>query len=238
MPDTEIKAPYFDAKGKVPDPTDEYVAWIDVMGIQSSMMRSLHTSANFIFKLHVAALEQKKTNMRLYPIMDGVYVATPDKEEMRSFLFEVFSRLAIGFNNETENKYRFLAKAAVAFGPVIHGHNVNEHASVVLKDNPSYKDSILLGMPVVLANQGERLAPPFGISLHYSALSMATRDEIKWSHNWWSWFPFGSSPIAQALKSNLDSYFEWCENRAGAISYDPVRIKHHKAQAKQYLVDA
>lgn len=238
MTDTaEVKAPYFDAKSKVPDPTEEYVAWLDVMGIQSSMMRSLHASANFIFKLHVAALEQNKPSMRLYPVMDGVYVTTPDRDEMRSFLSEVFHRLAVCFNNETENKYRFLAKACVAFGPVIHGHGVSEHASSILKDNLGYKDSILLGMPVVLANQGEKLAPPFGINLHYSALNMASRDETKWSHTWWPWFVFGSDPVAQALKPNLDSYFDWCKNRAGVIGYDPARIKHHKAQAEQYLVD-
>ncbi|TNJ38397.1 hypothetical protein FGF66_09045 [Chlorobaculum thiosulfatiphilum] len=238
MNNTEFKPPYFEAKNKLPEPVAEYVAWLDVMGIQSSMMRSLHTAANFIFKLHVAALEQKKPKMRLYPIMDGVYVTTPDKEEMRSFLSEVFHRLATCFNEENENKHRFLAKASVAFGLVIHGHNVNSFASGVLKENEEYKNSILLGMPVVLANQGEKFAPPFGIILHYSALDMATRDEKKWSHTWWPWFEFGNDAIAQKLKKEIESYFRWCEERAGVINYDPARIKHHRAQLIQYLVDA
>ncbi len=57
----------------IPTPKNEYVAWVDVMGIQSSMSRSIDISANFIFKLHIAALNAKTAKLNIYPVMDGFY---------------------------------------------------------------------------------------------------------------------------------------------------------------------
>jgi hypothetical protein len=37
----------------LPETASEYVAWVDVMGTQVSMSRSIKTTANFIFKLHI-----------------------------------------------------------------------------------------------------------------------------------------------------------------------------------------
>ncbi len=43
----------------IPTPKNEYVAWVDVMGIQSSMSRSIDISANFIFKFSSVRLNHE-----------------------------------------------------------------------------------------------------------------------------------------------------------------------------------
>ena len=237
---TKPDAPFFKATGNLPrNPATAYVAWLDVMGVQASMLRSLPVCANFIFKLHIAALEESTPAVSLYPVMDGVYVVTPDRDVMRQFLSDVMTRLARGFNNDA-NEHRFLVKSAVAHGPVIHGRDVNAAASAVFQKpaNAAYKDSLLLGMPVVLSHKAERLAAPFGIRVDQSAGDFLTADERKKSHVWWPWFPAGQNQEAQALKANLPDYFSWCTERAGALDYDIARIKVHEAQASQYFVDA
>jgi hypothetical protein len=52
--------PFFDSSGLPQIPPTEYVVWVDVMGTQSRMSRSLKQTANFIFKLHVAAISAPK----------------------------------------------------------------------------------------------------------------------------------------------------------------------------------
>jgi len=55
---------YFNAN-KLLDPSNEYVCWIDVMGIKSSMERSIKISANFIYKLHIAAIEAPSDGLKI-----------------------------------------------------------------------------------------------------------------------------------------------------------------------------
>lgn len=229
--------PYFDAK-LLPQASDAYIAWLDVMGVRATMLRSLPVTANFVFKLYVAVLEAPRQNIRLYPVMDGVFIVTPSRDELRAFLMEVFVRLADLFVTTQQNEHRFLVKCSVAFGGVIHGSQVPPNVSNVFQQHHAYKDSILLGMPVVYAVQGEPRAAPFGVFVHDSARDFLFAAERKRSHIWWSWFLPGQNQKAQALRGALPDYFSWCEARAGAIDYEESRIRSHRRQADQYLVDA
>lgn len=107
--------------GYLPQALPEYIAWVDVMGTQASMSRSLAISANFIFKLHTAALQAPNQNVTLYPVMDGFYASSSDKGEILDFLRSVFQEVAAEFNGEPVEHHRFIIKGALAFGPVIHG---------------------------------------------------------------------------------------------------------------------
>jgi hypothetical protein len=126
-------------------PTSEYIAWIDVMGIQSAMGRSLNISGNFVFKLHIAALQAPIGNVRLYPIMDGFYASSANQADMLEFLREVFVQTADEFVHEAEPLHRFVVRGALAFGPVIHGNQIPANASNVFQANVGHKDAILLG---------------------------------------------------------------------------------------------
>jgi hypothetical protein len=223
----------------LPDPTNQYVAWIDVMGVQSAMSRSLDISANFVFKLHVAALQAPHAQVALYPVMDGLYVSSVNQQPMLEFLRSVFYNLAETFVHETENLHRFVIRGALAFGPVIHGTAVPAEASNVFasQGGGQYKNQILLGMPMVQSHLGEKNAPPFGVFVHDSARTFAPPPPTQPLHHvWWKWVNNpDTATVWNALPEALFAYFAWCRDRADGILYDRDRIKVHEDLTKQYF---
>ncbi len=47
---------YFDAK-MLPTPRNEYICFLDIMGMQAKMLQSLKQACNMIFKLHATIIE-------------------------------------------------------------------------------------------------------------------------------------------------------------------------------------
>jgi hypothetical protein len=213
----------------------EYVAWVDVMGTQSSMSRSINITANFIFKLHIAAIRAKTANIQLYPVMDGFYAACGQRNEMLDFLRTVFLSVADEFNHTAEPQHRFIIRGGLAFGPVIHGRDVGPTAPELAND-ATYRNAILLGMPMVQAHVSERDAPPFGIYVHESArvFSLPNVDSLHWV--WWRWGSTGT-PAWDALKTALTEHLAWCRKRAQAIMYSADRIDAHHEMVNQYFAD-
>lgn len=229
---------FFTAQG-LPQPANEYVAWIDVMGVQSAMSRSLAITANFVFKLHVAALQAPHEQMALYPVMDGLYVSSGNQQTMLGFLRSVFYDVAETFVHEAEPLHRFIIRGALAFGPVIHGAGVPAAASNAfgLEGGGQYKNQILLGLPMVQAHLSEKNAPPFGLFVHDSARTFAPVQTQPLHHVWWKWVNDGqTAQVWAALPEALDAYLGWCRNRAEPILYDRERIQVHADLAKQYFI--
>ena len=228
---------YFDAS-RLPDPKNEYVAWVDIMGMSILMSRSLKTSANFVFKLHVAALEASKQleasnqNVILYPIMDGFYASSANQDSILRFLRDVFHRVAQEFNDESNQEHRFIIKGSVAFGPVVHGQSIPHGASRIMDNNVQYRNNILLGLPMVQANTTEKWAPPFGIFVHESARTFSP-DDKSLPYIWWKWGE--DSKTWDKLRKELESYYEWCTSGGGGSGYDPSRIRAHRNLAQQYF---
>jgi hypothetical protein len=219
----------------LPAPIPEYVAWVDVMGTQASMSRSLKVTANFIFKLHTAALQAPHANVRVYPVMDGFYAAAVDQAHMLSFLRSVFVAAAEEFNGTANNYYRFVVRGALAYGPVIHGNAIPNAASQVLGGHAAYRDLILLGMPIVQAHLGEASAPPFGVYVHESARAFAPAGAEPLHHAWWQWHNAGTQAIWNGLMDNLNAYFDWCAQRSLRIGYPSDRIAVHREMARQFF---
>lgn len=219
----------------LPETTSEYVAWVDVMGTQVSMTRSIRITANFIFKLHIAALQAANHHVRIYPVMDGFYVASQNRTYMLDFLRTVFSEVATEFNATAQPHHRFLIRGGLAFGPVIHGNGVGPCANE-LQNDETYRNAILLGTPMVQAHLSEQLAPPFGVFVHESARVFAPpgTEPLHWI--WWKWGTSGQQ-VWDTLKLRLAEHLEWCKGRAQAILYDASRIEAHKKMVEQYLVD-
>jgi hypothetical protein len=216
-------------------PAAEYVAWIDVMGIQSAMGRSLHISGNFVFKLHVAALQAWIANVTLYPIMDGFYASSANQSDMLNFLRQVFEETADEFVQESEPLHRFVIRGALAFGPVIHGNQVTATASNIFKNKSGYKDSILLGLPMVQAHESENQAPPFGLFVHESARSFAPPNVQPMHHVWWKWVNAPNTNLWQQMQNALVAHYQWCRANSESLLYPPDRIEIHKELASQYF---
>lgn len=227
---------YFNAKYLPQDPRNEYVAWVDIMGTRISMSRSLPASANFVFKLHEAALRARSQNVILYPVMDGFYASSANQDSILTLLRVVFQGVAQEFNKSNQ-KHRFIIRGAVAFGPVIHGQDIPPKASRIMGKNKPYRDNVLLGLPMVQASTTEKSAPPFGIFVHESARTFSPDGEKPLSHIWWKWWKWGEKNVGTwyKLRKELESYYEWCTSGGGDGGYDPARISAHRTLARQYF---
>jgi len=233
---------------ELPISPNQYVGWIDAMGIQAAIGRSMDIASNFIFKLHIAVLESldvlqdhEKRSISLYPVMDGIYFVTNDQRALFRFLRGIFGGLAREFVETTEMKHRFLIRGALACGPVVHGSQLPESASDVLHNHPGYRESILVGLPMIQAYLTERLAPPFSLYVHESARAFAPEASRPIRATWWRWFTTPSDErwpdLAPRLRDALRDYFAWCEARATEIGYDLDSIKKHSLLATQYFAD-
>lgn len=233
MTQVDRHTPYFDAR-RLPPSQPAYVTWLDLMGTRATMSRSLPVVANFVFKLHAACLDYSNDALALYPVMDGVYVVAQDQAALKGFLRSVLGALANLFLSTPERHHRFVPKAAVAFGPVIHGRDVPRESSFTLDQHPDYRASILLGLPMIQAYEGERQAPPFGVFVHESARAFAPPATPPFHCVWWPWY--GSEPgLSIKLLEGLNEYYASCEAHSLAIQYEADRITQHRKQAEQYF---
>lgn len=219
----------------LPDPSNEYVAWVDIMGIQSAMGRSLSISANFIFKLHIAALATPRDDVQLYPVMDGFYATSPSRDAMQNFLRAILSKVGQEFLSTAEPLHRFIVRGALAFGPIVHGSNVPDAVDQGLVGNDQYKSAIFLGMPVVQAYRGEHNAPPFGIFIHESARAFAPNGTEPFHHVWWKWVTPDVGNVWNKLLERLNSHYEWCAERPNRLLYEASRIEVHRKLANEYF---
>ncbi|TAK41017.1 MAG: hypothetical protein EPO27_20065 [Betaproteobacteria bacterium] len=210
---------------------------MDVMGIQSSMSRSLPITANFIFKLHASALLAPNAGVTLYPVMDGLYAATPNQATIFEFLRAVFVEVANEFNQAADPLHRFIIRAALAYGPVIHGTAVPANASNPFQSaaGTAYKNAILLGIPMVQAHQAERNAPPFGLFVHESARAFSPVGTNPLHHVWWKWVNPNNAQIWNTLRGNLQTYYQWVKQRPNLLLYDADRIIVHEGLVEQYF---
>lgn len=230
--------PYFDNKA-LPNPANVFVAWIDVMGAANAMKRSHEIAANYVMKLHAAVLAKPTPpGVALFPIIDGAYIVSSVEKPLFDVLCEAMFGLGLTFIFE-QNQYRFTARAAVAYGPVImgpelHGSNHN------LKAQPSYCNRIVLGMPLTQAYIAEREASPFGVYIHESARAFAPSPTGALRQVFWRWWLHDRrrgelQTTASCLKRRLEEYYIWCEEHNMEIMYDVERIKAHRELSRQYF---
>lgn len=225
---------YFDAS-KLPPTKAQFVCWLDVMGAREAMAQSLHRSANFIEKLHAAVLRHPKQSVRIYPIMDGAYITSESQDDLLGFLGAVFTDLAYSFATTEEPLHRFLARAAIAFGPVIHGVDVPEEASRELYGNQRHRESLLFGIPMIQAYQGEHHAPPFGVFLHESVRSFAPTRDRPLSGLWWRWHTYYPPGFLDKFRAQLREHYEWCLRSTYSLGYAEDRVRVHKKMAYEYF---
>jgi hypothetical protein len=232
--------PYFDEL-RMSLPTDEYVCWIDVMGSQSIMLRSLSIASNFLMKLHVAAIRASEAfPVELYPVIDGVYVCSPSQNPLLHFVNRVCSSLAATFILETNPFHKFQIRSGLAYGPVIKGIGALECANE-LRNHPDHTRRILLGPTLTQAYQIERQSAPFGVAIHESARTFAPTGELPMSGTYWKWWKShcrtGDDTLASELFNSLEAHYKWCLKHTVALSYDKVDIERHRLLSEEYFSD-
>ena len=236
----ERRALFFDARRMEPE-SNQFVCWLDIMGLRNIQERSLSIAANFVMKLHIACLESNSDDrVRLYPMNDGVYVCAEELMTMVSFLKDVFVKLAYTFTEEDKPLYRFLVKGGLSYGPVVSGEDCKD-CSKVLSEHSGYCKRILLGIAMAQAFNREKDAPPFGLVIDESVrafgrLGQAPISGLYWK--WWRWNPTeDDEELVDSLKEELGKYYDWCAKLSSTIGYDVDRIRKHRALLDEYFVD-
>lgn len=234
---------YFNNR-KLPSPKKEYVAFIDLMGTKNRMLRSVSDTSNFIFKLHAAIVSSwRKTayhGVFVYPIMDGVYITSVNKENMEKLLGKIYLDLSGIFIDEENIFYKFIPRCGLAYGEVIHGHNVPFEASKVFELDLGYKNNILLGQAMINAYESEREAAPFGVHLHESAIKNID-DPSRYGafSREWVWYKTTTIKIPeqrhQQLGNALVNYFQLVKAENHPLHYETDRIVVHESRVKQYF---
>jgi hypothetical protein len=134
-----------------------YVLFVDIMGMKSTMLRSFSKSTIFMGKMHSAlsSLKLENTQVKIYPVMDGAYVVSVDREAIFEFIDKLFTRLAKVFVATDKPENCFLVRGCLAYGPVIGGNMIDESVSRQLAEDAEYKGRLLFGFPMSLAYDGE-----------------------------------------------------------------------------------
>lgn len=235
------------------DPENEYVCWLDIMGTKNNMLDSVKGSANFILKLHATILENHEQYcgyMKLYPIMDGVYITTKSCNDLQRFLASVFYSLSIEFIETKKTFHKFFVKASVAYGPVYHGENIPDDVNKKYSSYPAYRSSMLFGAPMVLSYEGEKKAPPFGVYIHESARALVNTNENthfttsfwKWHYNNAIWKRNDEKDEKQEKYNHLSKFrtayrqqYNWLRKKSHELDYKLDRIDLHSEMMEQYF---
>lgn len=235
MEDIDVPHVYTDAD-QLSAITEEYVCWLDLMGVRGTMSRSLETSSIDILNLHVAIDDElDRDAITHYPIMDGVYATSDDKQEMLEFLSGVFGKLAKDNIENRDTEYTYIPRASLSYGPILHGKNLTDGVNEDFMTNSDYAESLLLGLPMIQAVQNEPNAPPFGIYIDQSARAFAPDGDDPIERTWHEWFRYIDDDITDLLYQNLGEYYDWCSSNSHLLEYEKESIKKHREMAEQYL---
>jgi hypothetical protein len=246
---------YFDTT-HLPIPRGEYVAWCDCMGTGRCLVRSLHRAASSVFKLHAAfsIAQEQSDGIRCYPVMDGVYVASPTRETMRSALCRAFCELAKEFIGSRGTGRMHMIRAGLAYGPTLHGPDIDQEAFIgttrtgrtisreEFESSPlnRTRHQVLLSPAMVSAYQAEKLAPPFGIYIHDSAKGypqLADSKDPGFNTNllqWWKGDEEGEV-VLPLLYEQVLFYLEKAETHSVGMGYPRESIERHRNLAIEYL---
>ena len=213
--------------------TKEYVCWIDIMGTQNTMSESFQKAANFILKFHGCIIEVVKDveGVCYYPLMDGVFITTPNNATIRTIIDKIFSAIAVIFLNEDKHGHRFVIKGSLAYGDIAHGKTINDQICDKLAHEDDYKHAIMCGLPMIQAFKAEHTAPPFGVYIHESA-----RNPADLQGKYYGWVAH-KDVDKKKLANTLISYFNWCSYFNNYLEIDNNKIDLYKKLVNEFFTN-
>jgi hypothetical protein len=239
----ESDTPYFDGSGIITG--NYYVGRLDMMGARAAMARSVQVAANFIGKLHVAILEAPRNALdTIIPTIDGAYIVGRTKLAVLDHMGASIRALARSFVAANNNYRKFIVRGGLAYGPVALGSSMIDASECLSeKRNAGYRDSILVGMPVVQACEVEEQAPPFGVRVHTSARTFSPDGSTPLNSTYWRWWrlkddPHNDKPLAAKLKVAVVNYFRFMREHEVELEYPRLAIDKHEQLANEYFASA
>jgi hypothetical protein len=209
--------------------SEEYVAWIDIMGIESVMAKYPKVAEVNVGKLHLAVAEyEEEDELTLYPMIDGIYAISDDEDRIFDFSEEIVGRFSqnlisrSGYGlNQGELKFGPLLRCGIAKGDVHHWDDLTETG---LSDHEN-RTALVTGNAVSHAHECETEAPPIGIRVHESASTSGNRINRQW------WDKEKRAVFTRrALRKYWRIFDDGCE-----IPYNEDAIAKHAEKADNYF---
>ena len=225
--------PYFNT-GKLKSLDNQYVLYIDIMGMKTTMYRSFERSTIFMGKLHVVLVKasEQVQGVTVYPVMDGAYVTAGQYDQISEFIRIVYTWLGRVFVNTKNLAECFIVRSGLAYGPIVTGDSICEEVSQVLNEKTDYKKHLLFGFPVVLAAIGEESAPPFGV---YWDVTVRTAAGTKLAGIWFKWC--SDLSLRSRICNQMKAYYKYAESHSEELKYDEKKIEEHRRKAIQFWGD-
>jgi hypothetical protein len=227
-----------------------YVAWLDLMGAGHIMGTSVHKSANFLVRLHMAvetARMKSGYQLRTLPINDGIFIISSNKGELMTVVRWTMVLLSARFIGTPRPHDRCLMKGAIAFGPVYSGGELRPGISnKKLRERPDYLERVWFGPPIIQAYKSESSAPPYGIAIHESARAFSTDGNRPFQMTHWLWWQDNveSKPVPRVpsltdfkdcLSQELQSHLKWMDESLIFHGVPADKINAWSKMAKQYF---
>lgn len=220
----------------------KYVAWIDVMGSAGLLVRSLPKAVNHVLRLQSAVIRASKTvngSLTLYPMNDGVFVVSETLDDLKKCIKESYRQVALYLATCDSADKLFMARAAIAYGPLFEGHKVTD---VVCPDvsRSEMGNRLLLGAPVANAYAAEKATGPYGVFVHESARLYGNESHSGALYRYWSVKDQNKEATiiwVNELKSFVYRYLDYCEKRSSELDYRMDKIQEHRQLAKEFFVD-
>lgn len=212
----------------LPSSNYEYVLWMDLMGTSEILNWKIMAGAINIGKLQTKVIESDHSEkFNIYPMMDGIYVTSPDEDALGEFAGDVYHDFSHILTNrywgyqDAKLKYAPILRTGVAYGEVFHGYELE---GTELAEH-EIADSILIGDAVVTAHRCERDAPPFEIRVDSSASNESNPINL----DWWP-----SDSRAEEILEAYEAYLDKFEGDS-ISAYSDDKITEHRKQAREYF---
>ena len=224
----------FISLGVLPALSTEFVIWVDVMGTKSVFKESNNSATLFILKLFKStflSLQNEELNSyKLYPVMDGYFLTHDDPEKLIAIIKKIFIQIANEFIVEKKPGYKFMIRAGLARGTVMHGDAISDSAEISFI-SPISK-SLLFGKGVVDAVEAEKGAPPFSITIHEKSRKWFEMLNIKTTKDGQlDWL--NSAFDSEKFKHSVNEYYQFRDEIPSWVDYpEEKKVKHLAAFLK------
>lgn len=226
-----------------------YVAWLDLMGAGHLMNTSIHKTANFLARLHMAVAESREKIDFSGPVLainDGVFLICTSKEEIMTAVREIMALLAYYFVATPRPHDRFFVRCGIAYGPVYFGKNLATGISNKgIRERVATFEHVAFGPPIISAYRHEAKAPPFGVAISELARSLGPLNVAPFRMTHWLWWQNqqemerakgASLPDLKAcLLQELKKQFSWMRETLIFNEITLEKIKGLESASEQYF---
>ncbi len=233
---------------------NHYVAWLDLMGAGSLMSISAHKVTNAVTRIHLSvhfAQLDHGISLDTLAINDGIFIISKSKQDILSVVRTAIIYLVGNFIARPNHPDRFLARGAIAYGPVYKGLELSKQLtpSQMRSGAVASLSNIVLGAPIIQAYKSESLAPAYGIAVHESARAFSPPGEKPMTTTLWRWWqtddaggfskgtPQPVLPLRDTFVKELLDYFQYLDATLPFHLIEEGKVNQWRKLAERYYIN-